>query len=191
MSTDILQRDWAWERDQKIRALGYSDYTEYVASAVWGSTRMRYRKSGRSLDCFLCGFDGGTLLHHKTYERVGEELLDDLVPLCAPCHKMVHDLHREGSLPSLDPEPLLGQVAHARPNRSEDEEISRDARANERVHRSIRATTRRVQMLLLHGWRNDVPILDELADLEAALDALNVKVEGEPHRPVDWSEFYR
>jgi 5-methylcytosine-specific restriction endonuclease McrA len=29
-------------------------------------------------------------VHHKTYERLGEEHWDDLVLLCSPCHNVVH-----------------------------------------------------------------------------------------------------
>jgi hypothetical protein len=40
----------------------------------------------------LCGARGGAglNLHHLTYARLGDEHLDDLLPACAPCHKIIH-----------------------------------------------------------------------------------------------------
>ena len=32
-------------------------------------------------------------VHHKTYDRIGDELLDDLVLLCKSCHKAQHGKH--------------------------------------------------------------------------------------------------
>lgn len=32
-------------------------------------------------------------VHHRTYERLGEEELDDLCLLCSPCHQLVHRPH--------------------------------------------------------------------------------------------------
>lgn len=37
-------------------------------------------------------------LHHLTYERIGDELLTDLRPLCARCHALVHVLERRGEI---------------------------------------------------------------------------------------------
>ena len=44
-------------------------------------------------------------LHHLTYERVGEELLSDLTPLCSTCHAMIHALEARGDM-TLDPASL-------------------------------------------------------------------------------------
>jgi predicted HNH restriction endonuclease len=33
-------------------------------------------------------------LHHRTYKNLGNERLNDLVPLCPDCHDRVHALHR-------------------------------------------------------------------------------------------------
>lgn len=40
--------------------------------------------------CELCGQRRGRDVHHKTYERVDEELPDDLVLLCDCCHDAIH-----------------------------------------------------------------------------------------------------
>ena len=43
--------------------------------------------------CAVCG-EPWTLrhgdLHHRTYDRLGHERFDDLIPLCRECHERVH-----------------------------------------------------------------------------------------------------
>lgn len=84
-------------RQARLRSLGFADYAEYLASSEWGAKRKQYKASGRIWAC-ICGDDGdGLELHHLTYERVGgDELLDDLEPLCGSCHALVHALERRG-----------------------------------------------------------------------------------------------
>lgn len=66
-------------------------YSEYLKSPEWKAKRKRlYRdRGGRCEDC------GKKLkshyhAHHKTYERVGNEDLDDLELLCTKCHEKRH-----------------------------------------------------------------------------------------------------
>ena len=49
----------------------------------------------------MCG-ETDVDLHHKTYERIGSELLTDLEPLCRPCHNALHVLEyrRQATLDS-------------------------------------------------------------------------------------------
>lgn len=80
-----------WQRDQRLKSLGYATYSEYLLSPAWLEVRARYRRSGRPQGCFLCGTEiPPIVLHHRTYERVGEEELDDLVPLCRGHHNFLH-----------------------------------------------------------------------------------------------------
>lgn len=45
------------------------------------------------LPCLVCGTVGDLEVHHVTYERWGgQELDEDLVPLCGSCHAAVHGL---------------------------------------------------------------------------------------------------
>jgi len=69
--------------------MGFKTYAEYLASDKWKSFKTKYRASGRSRRCDIC-HKKPIQLHHKTYARLGEELLDDVVPLCRDCHKNVH-----------------------------------------------------------------------------------------------------
>lgn len=67
-----------------------SRHAAYLASPAWAAKRAEYRRY-RKWQCRLCGVKrGGIQLHHLTYERLGHEDLDDLIPLCAGCHMLVH-----------------------------------------------------------------------------------------------------
>lgn len=81
-------------RETRLRELGYDTYDAYLRSAAWRDVRRRYFASGLPQIC-MCG-EAKVHLHHTTYERVGRELLEDLIPLCRDCHTMAHDLEAAG-----------------------------------------------------------------------------------------------
>jgi 5-methylcytosine-specific restriction endonuclease McrA len=64
------------------------DYTEYLQSAQWRAIADAVLKlaNGR---CQRCG-DPAREVHHKAYERLFSELLEDLEALCIHCHKLDH-----------------------------------------------------------------------------------------------------
>jgi 5-methylcytosine-specific restriction endonuclease McrA len=64
-------------------------YEQYLRSRHWRSLRARVllRWNGR---CENCGAARATEVHHRTYERLGRELLSDLRPLCSDCHELEH-----------------------------------------------------------------------------------------------------
>lgn len=92
-------------RDEALQALGYGSYDDYLASAAWRAVRDRYREE-RPWLCNVCGEAESLHLHHRTYERVGQEDLDDLMPLCRGCHELVHTLEARG-LAGLDFEAVI------------------------------------------------------------------------------------
>ena len=64
------------------------NYPKYIDSKAWSETREKYFNQFGHL-C-LCG-NTATEIHHKTYENVGKEnLFIDLVGLCEPHHRDVH-----------------------------------------------------------------------------------------------------
>ena len=69
---------------------GYSSYAEYLQSDYWKqfAHEAKERVGNR---CQLCNADGELHTHHRTYERLGEELPKDVVVLCANCHAKFHD----------------------------------------------------------------------------------------------------
>lgn len=67
-------------------------YTAYLSSEEWASKRRLVLARCRGL-CEACGAmveEAEVEVHHLTYERVGEELLDDLIGLCPGCHRRAH-----------------------------------------------------------------------------------------------------
>ena len=75
-------------RLQELKAM---DYTDFLKTPEWDNTRKKtLRRAGYK--CQLCNKDKTTLnVHHKTYERIGEELPGDLIVLCKGCHAKFHD----------------------------------------------------------------------------------------------------
>ena len=50
------------------------------------------RMSQAGNQCELCPNRDSLQVHHKTYERYGQELLTDLVALCRECHARHHNV---------------------------------------------------------------------------------------------------
>ena len=67
------------------------NYDDYMNSARWRERREAYFEV-RSRRCRAngCYSREAIELHHRTYARLGHERDDDLVALCAKCHKKVH-----------------------------------------------------------------------------------------------------
>lgn len=73
----------------KLKEMGFSSYADYLRSAHWRRIREEYVASKLSERCALCGRDEYQL-HHKSYARLGRELLMDFVALCGQCHSALH-----------------------------------------------------------------------------------------------------
>lgn len=69
---------------------GTITYEDYLTSDHWKNTKSeRLKLSGYA--CDICGEDEIQLqVHHKHYETLGHEDMDDLATLCPYCHKDVH-----------------------------------------------------------------------------------------------------
>lgn len=69
-------------------------YEQHLRSSYWEDLKRRaLNRSGRS--CERCGWlilgPYQSHLHHKTYERLGHEELDDVELLCISCHEEEHE----------------------------------------------------------------------------------------------------
>ena len=51
--------------------------------------------------CQACGSKKRITVHHKTYERFGNEKISDLMPLCWDCHNIVTAFHKRNRRNSL------------------------------------------------------------------------------------------
>lgn len=73
----------------RLQAAGFNSHYEYVNSKHWKFIREMYRLSGRPKKCFCCD-EPNFQLHHVSYARIGHENLNDLLPLCETCHRLLH-----------------------------------------------------------------------------------------------------
>lgn len=76
------------------RKMSREEYREsYLQSNEWRATRsLAIERAGRR--CADCGFTDDTKhldAHHLTYERLGHELLSDLIVVCRGCHSKRHE----------------------------------------------------------------------------------------------------
>ena len=70
-------------------------YQEYLRSTQWSWLREQaMKRAGKR--CQVCNGTTKLAAHHRTYERVYHEQVDDLTILCALCHGVFH-----GRRPSL------------------------------------------------------------------------------------------
>ena len=70
------------------------DYAVHLGGLYW--RRIRYRKF-IAVDwiCERCGDQPAELeAHHRHYDTLGFEEIDDLEALCGECHRLEHDRHR-------------------------------------------------------------------------------------------------
>jgi 5-methylcytosine-specific restriction endonuclease McrA len=74
-----------------------ADYYRYIRSDAWREKRALFFKSKLPKLCASCGaiWRPGFHLHHRTYKRLGNERLCDLILLCEPCHDALHVAHRK------------------------------------------------------------------------------------------------
>jgi hypothetical protein len=66
-------------------------YNQYLQSDHWKNVKYRYWKSGLIKCCGVCGAKENLDLHHKSYKRIGNERLSDLIPLCRTHHYELHE----------------------------------------------------------------------------------------------------
>ena len=74
---------------ERLARMGHASYESYLASAHWAEVKERFVHSKRRKACARCG-NTDYQLHHRTYKRLGVELLEDLIALCAACHLAEH-----------------------------------------------------------------------------------------------------
>jgi hypothetical protein len=78
------------------------DYNTYIQSQRWRERRKAFFKN-HPYRCEGCGRRKGVELHHLSYERLGSELDEDLVPLCSRrgCHPAAHREYDCGNYATL------------------------------------------------------------------------------------------
>lgn len=97
---DDLQNEWWRRRSEAIQDVyerlrgehsrqWWADYNAYLATPAWRERRQKVLDRAAGL-CEGCRANRADVVHHLTYERVGREMLFDLVAVCQPCHEQIH-----------------------------------------------------------------------------------------------------
>ena len=93
-SESSLFREDLWHYLLKSFGWGHNNrtYEKYLNSPAWQVKRdaVMDRNGGQC----VCGADA-TEVHHKNYDNIGKEPLEELVALCEDCHKRVHTLREQ------------------------------------------------------------------------------------------------
>jgi hypothetical protein len=64
-------------------------YKGYLASDRWNQIRKVVIELARDT-CEVCRLERATQVHHKNYNQVGYEEIEDLIAICARCHNKIH-----------------------------------------------------------------------------------------------------
>ncbi len=76
-------------------------YAKYIRSATWRNNPARLAElaasGGRCRTCNGAAPEVQLQVHHRTYARLGAELVGDLTTLCTECHRVITDLLRRRS----------------------------------------------------------------------------------------------
>lgn len=87
-STSVKKRTKKeWNR---VRLDKRQEYDKYIASSKWKAFRDKIiQKRGKS--CEKCGAKNTTIhAHHITYARFMNEIEEDILLVCVPCHENIH-----------------------------------------------------------------------------------------------------
>lgn len=92
----------------------------YKDGMVWRRFVAKYRSSSTALQvCYVCGHER-VALHHRTYERMGKERFEDIVPLCTTHHMETHRLVDQGKASLWDAHLKLPRLAYPIGNQRRD-----------------------------------------------------------------------
>lgn len=89
------ERHEEWEqqytrKQTRLFELKTMPYTEYLQTPEWQQRRKQHLKS-IGYSCQVCNAKEVLLdVHHRTYERRGDEHFKDLIALCRECHGLFH-----------------------------------------------------------------------------------------------------
>lgn len=88
---DTSSRDeWSIVSEWMQYELRTMSYKEYLETRHW--LLMRQDTLARANHrCSICNVDSKLQVHHRTYERRGQEQSSDLIVLCDECHAKFHD----------------------------------------------------------------------------------------------------
>lgn len=75
---------------KQLMFISAKDKLEYMQSEKWKALKLSRLRIAQN-KCESCGSPYNLHLHHITYERLTQELIEDVVLLCKSCHQRQHD----------------------------------------------------------------------------------------------------
>jgi len=89
---------WPLGGGDRAAELAHMPYRDYLNTPEWNEKRLLIlERAGHK--CEQCGGTHKLQVHHKTYERRGDEWPSDLIALCDPCHVACHPSKRLNGAP--------------------------------------------------------------------------------------------
>jgi len=79
-----------WHAKVRVNELLQLPYPAYLETPHWQNCREQALEAAQHR-CAICNAANSLEVHHRTYERRGQESPGDLTVLCGDCHKLFHD----------------------------------------------------------------------------------------------------
>ncbi|EFH85310.1 DnaB-like helicase C-terminal domain-containing protein [Ktedonobacter racemifer] len=79
--------------EQRLELLRMMPYEDYLKTPEWAEKRKRALEWSQNR-CQVCYTSSDLDVHHRTYERRGNEQMSDLIVLCHSCHTLFHAAQR-------------------------------------------------------------------------------------------------
>lgn len=89
--------DFVWNSRERmfllsnLQSMGFAIYNDFLFSDWWFDKREAILNARNNI-CEQCNKRKATIVHHLTYERLGNESLKDVACLCKKCHMEVHGI---------------------------------------------------------------------------------------------------
>lgn len=95
-----------------MTSLALSEYQRYLAGKKWAKRRAQVlRRDGGKCPCGA----RATQVHHRTYDRIYRERLEDLHAVCADCHLEIHERrNRTGERLDVATDKVLRQASRVK-----------------------------------------------------------------------------
>lgn len=85
---EALRQEWVREQEERTSEF-WRRHAEVMRSPEWSAKRLQVLSRCQGV-CEGCGVHRASHVHHLTYDRLGNEMLFDLVAVCKPCHDLIH-----------------------------------------------------------------------------------------------------
>lgn len=83
------EQTYEWVSEANYNTSRYAKYRNYLTSENWITKRNEVIKRDKNI-CQECKNNAAEEVHHKTYENLYNEPLEDLISVCRNCHVEIH-----------------------------------------------------------------------------------------------------